>query len=846
MSSWREPRESRPVDDAALPPLELIFELKWKKPGKSSLCTQHEDIIARIEIQDASDPNLDLPSFKSYLSQYLGLSGDVAVSYVDGDGDELPIDSECEFSEALKFARTQAKESKNVLLLIDEVEGTGFSEKSASKRSSLTSNSAGLIVFKPQLLPTTLKNKMPIIPLTALMEYDKKPDGSCTCSTTLSTAAPPAWFTIYMEMFKNEIVQEVSKKVMADVTIAVNNGRSERCPSCSHSTSHCRTPRESNGEDKQHRKKKKRADEPVESSDAFSSSQQADLQLLRKVKKFENRKKNLQKKFEHKLEQLEKMTRNIWETKNHSQNSAAIAKSVEKTCEIPEAGSFIAAGPAVQRDSKKAAVTNITLSNKGRNRMNCSVTGHEMLEKPNCKDLVYESDSDSDNISIISGISDMSDLEHDYNFEIVQTPPCFILDKHLSSCETQNLKLLLNDLDNGTLETPVKESYGAMQEVESDGNNNRDSPSYEVLSGPASSASSIHLVEDYFHTSGAATNLINLNQDDPDTNNGSIFVVDPQGKDSDKNIVDETNDLSEMYLDKRPGGAYAFVNETLPSHATKDTSSHMSKSETNVEQFGEDHCNLNLTMKSSHPSYETKEKVRTDKVETPTMSQSHSTFESQTSDSQGVTQESTHSFSSHTSHGTGSSVYNFTQAQTRATYPVPKYTVFDNNASKGLREKKYTCHENNLGARGCQGKKSEKSSNSQGKYQRVITSEGTACAFTEQPQKTSPKSGTRESSPEFGRAVYDSVHILPETLVSGAVTVASSAYSTARKVIERIRNMQTGELYDNVENGVTISTDVDEYSAVLEEMGFTNIDLNARLLRQFNYDIPRVISELVQ
>lgn len=46
---------------------------------------------------------LNYTSFSVYQQcQNLGLSGDVAVSYVDSDGDELPIDSECEFREALK------------------------------------------------------------------------------------------------------------------------------------------------------------------------------------------------------------------------------------------------------------------------------------------------------------------------------------------------------------------------------------------------------------------------------------------------------------------------------------------------------------------------------------------------------------------------------------------------------------------------------------------------------------------------------------------------------------------------------------------------------------------------
>lgn len=58
--------------------------------------------------------------------------------------------------------------------------------------------------------------------------------------------------------------------------------------------------------------------------------------------------------------------------------------------------------------------------------------------------------------------------------------------------------------------------------------------------------------------------------------------------------------------------------------------------------------------------------------------------------------------------------------------------------------------------------------------------------------------------------------------------------------------MFQGEGHEHVENGVTIGSDIEAYFAVLQEMGFTNVDLNARLLDQYNYDMSRVISELVQ
>lgn len=602
---------------------------------------------------------------------------------------------------------------------------------------------------------------------------------------------------------KNDIVKEVSAKVMSDVMGVLNKGQSE--PWRSSATPRSRNFRETNIEEKQqHRKKKKRVVEEVESSDTFSPPQPTDVALLRKVKKIEKRERHLQRKLDHKLERLEQMTRIVVETKNRCQAVTAIAKSLDKNCKLNDnAAAPVASAPPQDTQTMDfeslSTVSNGASFSDGRPRMNCSVTGHEMLENTASKEVVYESDSDSDNISIISGISNVSDLDHDYNFEIVQTPPCFILDKPLNNQDSQIPKVP-EKLDNSTPNSPDKQNaYNVVCEGESDRNNNRDSPSYEVLSGPASSASSMHLDEDHFHMSRDVTeqivnsDLIDLNHDDPGTKKGSAFVVDTQGKIFEKNIVQERKESTEIHLDKRPGGAYAFVNETLPIHTAKDASQ-MSKSETSAEEFNEDYCNLNLNMKNSHPSYGSEAADVTEKSEAQT-AQPQSNFETRRESASAVNHESSQSFNSHTSHASVSNnVYNFTQVQTRASCSAPKYTVVDHNVSKGLgTEMKYNSLENNLGARGCQAKRDDRNgeTTSRVKYQRGFTSEGAGCVFTEQPQKSSPEDGTRESSPDFGRATNDSVHILPETLVSGAVTLASSAYSTARKAFDRIRNIQT-------------------------------------------------------
>lgn len=50
----------------------------------------------------------------------MGTSEEISVAYVDSEGDELPIESECEFHEALKFARQQTHKGRNIVLKVDK------------------------------------------------------------------------------------------------------------------------------------------------------------------------------------------------------------------------------------------------------------------------------------------------------------------------------------------------------------------------------------------------------------------------------------------------------------------------------------------------------------------------------------------------------------------------------------------------------------------------------------------------------------------------------------------------------------------------------------------------------
>lgn len=124
------------------------------------------------------------------------------------------------------------------------------------------------------------------------------------------------------------------------------------------------------------------------------------------------------------------------------------------------------------------------------------------------------------------------------------------------------------------------------------------------------------------------------------------------------------------------------------------------------------------------------------------------------------------------------------------------------------------------------------------------------------PVVQEPRAVAAPASPE-------QVHILPEALVSGAVNVASSAINTARSVINMIKPQQVSVSPNQTalnpvvaqspgrwDNGHWVSTNpvspMEQNLQALADMGFWNRDLNATLLARHNYDLNRVVAELVQ
>ncbi|CAH1102179.1 unnamed protein product [Psylliodes chrysocephalus] len=112
------------------------------------------------------------------------------------------------------------------------------------------------------------------------------------------------------------------------------------------------------------------------------------------------------------------------------------------------------------------------------------------------------------------------------------------------------------------------------------------------------------------------------------------------------------------------------------------------------------------------------------------------------------------------------------------------------------------------------------------------------------PQPSAPASETHAEDSPRAPPSPPVHHILPESLVNGAVNAVSSV---ARSVINRIVPQgQPGRWV----NGHWISNNPDSTREAnlqaLAEMGFWNRDLNATLLARYSDDLSRVVAELVQ
>lgn len=118
---------------------------------------------------------------------------------------------------------------------------------------------------------------------------------------------------------------------------------------------------------------------------------------------------------------------------------------------------------------------------------------------------------------------------------------------------------------------------------------------------------------------------------------------------------------------------------------------------------------------------------------------------------------------------------------------------------------------------------------------------------SQSPLHTAPPNEGQNSSP-IGNGDRSTMHILPDTLVNGAVNVASSAINTARSVLNLFSPSPPRQEQATWEDANWSTTDSPHKRALytLAEMGFWDCNLNSTLLERYNYDLSRVVSELLQ
>lgn len=413
-------------------------------------------------------------------------------------------------------------------------------------------------------------------------------------------------------------------------------------------------------------------------------------------------------------------------------------------------------------------------------RMSCSVTGHQILDEGHHTRDVWR--CNNSNIDKTFWSCDQEE-EDDDTFEIIQMPA--------SGNENESF-------------TRPEEPAAEQRRHDS----NRDSPSFELLSDSPSPTCFMHFNEEHFSANegNAEQQSLRFTSTNPPTG-GSIYVVDIHGKiyhdkhQSEIRLTD-LNEHGSIDLEKRSGGAYSFVTETLPVQnnrcskllRSEQRSSERKNPRDNVCDTRDSASSTYDDVRNSHTSYLT--------VQTHCDSKTQCSCQSQT-DSNDFTQ----SFHSHTTSVTdttdiyteayGSSRYDeqpttaqevreattttTARATTTATTPRNDHDVCVNGScmeETRTNERHYNgadnhpkcfCDSHSNTPRGISVDPPYQSSRASGSSDRSSSNVG-----SRKPSVGDQTSGT-----------VNPVHILP--LVTAAAHVGSYAFDTACEMLDKIR-----------------------------------------------------------
>ncbi|XP_070152093.1 uncharacterized protein [Polyergus mexicanus] len=224
--------------------------------------------------------NLDLKSLRTKLRKLFGVPENRRIFYIDDDGDNVPIDSECEFHEALKLAKHFLELNNAIPLIVgsfnmsdDEQSSCMHENRCSDKEQSknvdvkpIWKNKRSFIysdLRKPNSIqgPGTLSKMINFSKRRLDVEYDEQKHTNCKMSNQkkldakqcnelneikvrrmdeqteskdvdvqgelnaslqhCSDALPPLWFTKYMESMKKDMVSTITNEVVENVTKAL-------------------------------------------------------------------------------------------------------------------------------------------------------------------------------------------------------------------------------------------------------------------------------------------------------------------------------------------------------------------------------------------------------------------------------------------------------------------------------------------------------------------------------------------------------------------------------------------------------------------------------------------------
>nr|XP_050858068.1 putative histone-lysine N-methyltransferase 1 [Vespula vulgaris] len=746
--------------------------------------------------------------FKIYLMRFFAINTSNNILYVDNDDKVRLVQNETEFLELWQFAKLCSKQSKGVLLLVDFINNQDddinknkheVDESSGDdQENSFASNSISSENFKSKESMSEVKQQNKRQHLNRIFNLveetnDNKlndKDGAISLFPNLTTSAyskiltksfdnmklenttpsnitsqdvlnnvPPTWFVQYMEQLKKDIITEVSNQIMFNVMENLNKC-SMRSPICTESKdanksenqshrlkSKCNHQRNNLLTDQRRQYKRKKRDMLVDKI----YSEHVDKPLINIIKSRKKQVKKFEEKFEYNSEPNEdKEEENVHnETYNASELMSNI-NSAHKQNDIGEkqiedkrnsmSPNFLPLESSKENLYNEPNIFNGTKENGGQ-RMNCSITEYQMLDKKYLESTTCCCGSDIENISIRSDLSSNTEICDDYNeFELISMPIKYKTNtnchKQKSPSKTENIKNIAHKEDDDEIVTDLL-TFDLLPEI-----------------SPASSV--ICIAENHFTAN--SNNSTSMNK--KDLNNVSTYKLgEKEDSKNEDNINEKIHDthLSNT-LKKCTNNNSTNLTDNICSLFIKKTSKSIDEN-TNLLHLESKHNNTNamkIDVNSSHTSYLTTEPVNPIFSDFP-IAQHNCQAQTDLNDL-------TQSFHSHTTSITDNGVYGISETNTSNSHDYSKHSFSDCNKSAASKKNKIREQiKKDLGNKYLENNPKKEENKNVGHIVEETT--------------TDSMPGTAEP-----------IHILPETLVTGAFHFASIAYGTAREAIVRIRS----------------------------------------------------------